>query len=326
MTGTSRRSDEIGLGYVYQEVAYTKTLREMIEDEYLVPLRGYLLRGGADLEQVRTRTEDGERDFDPHALARAINTPKRNQLVVDGTRYAALAEGRPTLVFAADIAHSDALAALFRQRRRPRRQHPRRDGSRCAAQDPGDVQARPARGACQLPIACSRASISPMILPAARAGCIGGRNRIVAPMTAVRRAQVRVAPTVSSTRPGQVHNAVVAHQTSTLDRASPRTRMLVRTRGRTGNSLRRERFRGRRRVLHPVAAARLPRYPHGRVAIPGLRAEETCNRAATMHCCSSVSQGRAILTDSNSTGTYDTCMSRLIKRSTTCIPSLYVPK
>lgn len=113
MTGTSRRTDQVGLGAVYEAVPFTRTLRDMIEDGYLAPLRGYLLRGGANLEGVRVRTDDGDRDFDPHALARAVNTPGRNRLVVDGTRHAAIAEGRPTLVFAADIAHSNALAELF---------------------------------------------------------------------------------------------------------------------------------------------------------------------------------------------------------------------
>jgi superfamily II DNA or RNA helicase len=112
-TGTAKRTDQVGLGLVYEEVCYTKTLRDMIEDGYLAPLRGYLLRGGADLESVRTQTDDGERDFDPHALARAVNIPERNRLVVDGTRHTALAEGRPTLVFAADVAHGEALANLF---------------------------------------------------------------------------------------------------------------------------------------------------------------------------------------------------------------------
>jgi len=115
ITGTAKRTDEVGLGYVFEEVPFTRTLRDLIEDGYLVPLRGYLLRGGADLENVRSRTEDGERDFDPHALARAINTPERNRLVVDGTRHTALVDGRPSIVFAADVAHGEALATMFRK-------------------------------------------------------------------------------------------------------------------------------------------------------------------------------------------------------------------
>ena len=113
ITATSRRTDHIGLGAIYQEVVYTRTLRDMIEAGWLVPLRGYLLRGGANLDQLKlTIQDDGERDYDPRALARAINTPARNQLVVDGTRHLAL--GRPTLVFAVDVDHAKTLAGLFR--------------------------------------------------------------------------------------------------------------------------------------------------------------------------------------------------------------------
>src|SRR5437588_404493 len=99
MTGTSRRTDEVGLGHVYESVPFTRTLRDMIEEGYLVPLRGYLLRGGATLEAARVRTEDGDRDFDPHPPARTINTPERNRPVVDGPRHPPPADG-PTRLYA----------------------------------------------------------------------------------------------------------------------------------------------------------------------------------------------------------------------------------
>lgn len=113
ITGTPKRTDQVGLNSVYSEVVFTRTLRDLIEEGYLVPLRGYLRRGGADLEGIRVRAQDGEHDFDPHVLARAVNTPERNRLVVDGTRQIALTDGLPTLVFAADVAHGEALAELF---------------------------------------------------------------------------------------------------------------------------------------------------------------------------------------------------------------------
>jgi ATP-dependent helicase IRC3 len=114
-TATSRRTDEVGLGHVFDEVVFHRTLRDMIEADRLVPLRGFLWRGDADLDNVRTTVAHGERDYDERALARAVNTPERNRIVVDATRHIALAEGRPTLVFAADVAHSDALAESFQQ-------------------------------------------------------------------------------------------------------------------------------------------------------------------------------------------------------------------
>jgi ATP-dependent helicase IRC3 len=113
-TATSRRTDEVGLGHVFDEVVFHRTLRDMIEADRLVPLRGFLWRGEVDLDRVPTVAAHGERDYDERALARAVNTPERNRIVVDATRHIALAEGRPTLVFTADVAHSDAVAACFR--------------------------------------------------------------------------------------------------------------------------------------------------------------------------------------------------------------------
>jgi ATP-dependent helicase IRC3 len=113
-TATSRRTDEVGLGHVFDEVVFHRTLRDMIEADRLVPLRGFLWRGEVDLDRVPTIAAQGERDYDERALARAVNTPERNRVVVDATRHIALAEGRPTLVFTADVEHSDAVAACFR--------------------------------------------------------------------------------------------------------------------------------------------------------------------------------------------------------------------
>jgi len=114
LTGTSRRTDQVGLGIVFDEIPFTVTLRALIEQQYLAPLCGYLLRGGADLERIQThQAADGERDYEPRALARAINTPARNRLIVEGTHELALKDGRPTIVFACDIAHTEALAQAF---------------------------------------------------------------------------------------------------------------------------------------------------------------------------------------------------------------------
>jgi ATP-dependent helicase IRC3 len=112
-TATSRRTDEIGLGHVFDEVVFHGTLRDMIEADRLAPLRGFLWRGEVDLDRVPTIAAHGERDYDERALARAVNTPERNRIVVDATRHIALAEGRATLVFTADVEHSDAVAACF---------------------------------------------------------------------------------------------------------------------------------------------------------------------------------------------------------------------
>ena len=59
-TATSRRTDEIGLGHVFDEVVFHRTLRDMIEADRLVPLRGFLWRGEVDLDRVPTVAAHGD--------------------------------------------------------------------------------------------------------------------------------------------------------------------------------------------------------------------------------------------------------------------------
>jgi superfamily II DNA or RNA helicase len=114
LTGTSHRTDKVGLGAVFQEIIYNRTLREMTEAGYLAPLRGWTQNTQLDLGDLRThKTADGDRDYDLASLSRAVNTPERNAMVVEATRTFALSEGRPTLVFCVDIRHTESLTQLF---------------------------------------------------------------------------------------------------------------------------------------------------------------------------------------------------------------------
>lgn len=114
LTGTSHRTDQVGLGGVFQEIVYSRTLREMTEASYLAPLRGWTQNTQLELADLRTHsTTDGERDYDVASLSRAVNTPERNAMVVEATRRFALTEQRPTLVFCVDVRHTQAVAQLF---------------------------------------------------------------------------------------------------------------------------------------------------------------------------------------------------------------------
>src|SRR5579864_1446814 len=116
LTGTSRRTDQVGLGAVFQEIVYSRTLREMTEAGYLSPLRGWTQNTQLDLGDLRThKTADGDRDYDLASLSRAVNTPERNAMVVAATKTFALSEQRPTLVFCVDIGHTETVAQLFRR-------------------------------------------------------------------------------------------------------------------------------------------------------------------------------------------------------------------
>jgi len=110
ITATSRRGDGVGLWPVFDEVVYSRTMLDMIEAGYLVPVRGYLVRTGVSISGVRVRRGD----FDERQLSAAVNTPQRNETVVNS--YVTLARGRRAVVFCADVAHAISLAFEFRKK------------------------------------------------------------------------------------------------------------------------------------------------------------------------------------------------------------------
>lgn len=109
VTATPKRSDAVGLEHVFDGVAYHRTIRWMIEREYLCPIRALQVQTDTSLDAVSTR----QGDFVVGQLAETVNTPARNLLIAEAwTRHAA---GRKTIAFAVDVAHAHALAEAFRE-------------------------------------------------------------------------------------------------------------------------------------------------------------------------------------------------------------------
>jgi superfamily II DNA or RNA helicase len=106
-TATPHRTDGRGLEAVFDEVAYTRTIREMIEEGWLVDVRAAKVPTGANLKGVKTRRGD----FVPGELSEAVNTPERNETVVNS--FLALASDRQAICFAADVQHTEDLTAAF---------------------------------------------------------------------------------------------------------------------------------------------------------------------------------------------------------------------
>lgn len=106
-TATPRRGDHQGLGDVFQEVCYARDMRGMISDGFLAPVTGWRVDTGLSLDQVQKRR--GE--FVESQLARAVNTPERNSLVIRAWREFAL--GRRTVVFCVDVAHAKDIQRAF---------------------------------------------------------------------------------------------------------------------------------------------------------------------------------------------------------------------
>jgi len=107
-TATTRRADGRGLSEVFERIVYHRTLREMIDDGYLRPLRGLRIATGVDLAAV---PEAGD-DFDQAALAEAIDIEQRNLLVARSIQD--LARDRRTIAFCVGVAHAEHLCQALR--------------------------------------------------------------------------------------------------------------------------------------------------------------------------------------------------------------------
>lgn len=108
-TATPFRGDGQGLGAVFEEIAYSRSLEEMITSRFLCPVTGWRVRSDVDLTGVRVQAGD----FVESQLAARVNVEARNALVLKAFRE--LAPHRRALVFCADVAHTLALAATFRE-------------------------------------------------------------------------------------------------------------------------------------------------------------------------------------------------------------------
>lgn len=109
-TATTARGDGKGLEHVFERIVYTRTLPELIDDGYLVKLRGFRVRTSADL----TRLSGGGADFREDELAEAVDIEERNALVARSIQE--LARDRRTIAFCVTVNHarhlSQALNAL----------------------------------------------------------------------------------------------------------------------------------------------------------------------------------------------------------------------
>lgn len=106
-TATPNRTDAIGLGCVFQSIAYSYALKQAIDDRWLVPIVPWAVETDTSLDAVR-RTHG---DFNQRDLAEAVNQEARNLRAV--AAWQEKAEGRSTLAFTVDVAHAHAVAEAF---------------------------------------------------------------------------------------------------------------------------------------------------------------------------------------------------------------------
>ena len=115
-TATPSRTDGKGLNNFYDQIADEILLADLIKAKWLARPIGYSIESELNpeaLEKIKiVKNEYGEDDFDQDELAKVIDNPVTNQLIVDSYKEIAL-NGVPTLVFCANRDHSDHLAKCF---------------------------------------------------------------------------------------------------------------------------------------------------------------------------------------------------------------------
>ena len=103
-TATTARGDGQGLDAVFEQIVYSRTLPELIDDGYLSALRGFRLSTSADLRSLA----GSGLDFDEEELSLAIDIEERNALVARSIQE--LARDRRTIAFCVTVQHAQHLA------------------------------------------------------------------------------------------------------------------------------------------------------------------------------------------------------------------------
>jgi len=103
-TATTARGDGKGLDTVFEEIVYSRTLPDLIDEGYLAPLKGFRVATAADL----TRLSPGISDFGEAELAEAVDIEERNALVARSIQE--LARDRRTIAFCVTVNHARNLA------------------------------------------------------------------------------------------------------------------------------------------------------------------------------------------------------------------------
>ncbi len=107
VTATANRADGTPLGNIFEEITCNVGMLSLMREGYLADIRAFRVQTDVDLSSVHSRGGD----FIDWELAKVINTPARNRLVVD--KYLEHAPGRKAIAFCVAVQHSHDLADAF---------------------------------------------------------------------------------------------------------------------------------------------------------------------------------------------------------------------
>ncbi|WP_239404497.1 DEAD/DEAH box helicase [Frankia sp. Cj3] len=108
VTATLARGDGVGLGSVWQDVAYSRSILDMVAGGYLVNPRGLSVPIGLDLSQV----DVAHGDYAAGSLGEALTDANFDTAVAQA--YITHGEGKPGLVFTPTVATAQAAAQALR--------------------------------------------------------------------------------------------------------------------------------------------------------------------------------------------------------------------
>jgi superfamily II DNA or RNA helicase len=117
VTATPFRGDKKSLaGAGWDSVAYYYPLQHAIDDGWLCPVKFVRVDTNVHVDAVRTSKNEhtGERDFSAKLLEKTVNTPERNNVIVDASIMNL--RGRRILAFCAGVEHAVDLANAYRRR------------------------------------------------------------------------------------------------------------------------------------------------------------------------------------------------------------------
>ncbi|KAA8906630.1 P-loop containing nucleoside triphosphate hydrolase protein [Sphaerosporella brunnea] len=110
VSATLSRNDGLALGKVLDYIVYHRDYVDMIEDNWLCPVKFTTVQTNVDLSRVRATGND----FAVGELSRAVNTDQANETVVRSWLQKAR-QRESTIVFCVDISHVNEITAKFRQ-------------------------------------------------------------------------------------------------------------------------------------------------------------------------------------------------------------------
>ena len=98
-TATPERMDRKSLEEIFEEISYSKTIYEMINEGHLCDMKGWRVKTGCELENLMNHSGD----FKHHSLKR-LDIDSRNRLILNV--YEQHCTKRKTLIFCIDIEHA----------------------------------------------------------------------------------------------------------------------------------------------------------------------------------------------------------------------------